>query len=191
MPDIGELKPNFSRTYIYGNPNPYSGPGAWRLTNLPGTVAPDADTLKDIFTVLPINKTWNGTNVNLFFDIENLGTTKAVSVDKSFLHRMLNGWKQADNPPERVLRSGLKDLVGIDPINANVDAGIGTIWFDISNLPSAMTTFRSGRRYRFTTMSFSYNSRSVDTLTASAPLESQTSGDTATITFDLRTLPDV
>ena len=86
MPNLGTLETHFNRKYIYLNPDPFLGPSAWRLSNVPptGSIDPDSNKLKDIYTLLPINKTEVGSTTNLFFDIANLPTTNEVSREKNY-----------------------------------------------------------------------------------------------------------
>ena len=190
MADIGTMKSAFGRKYLYLNPDPFKGPAAWRLTNIPATgqPIPDAGQLKDIFTVLPIDKASAGSVVNLFFNIEGLGDRRDVSDDKNYLTRATSNFFRVPGLP-RANRFGISKLNGVDPINTQVQDDLGIVWFDMKDLPPLESISRN-RKYNLTSVSFRYNNRSVDKLTASEPLYSTTVGDTATVTFDLRNLPD-
>ena len=70
MTSIGTLKSEFNRTYVYLNPNIYTGPPAWRLSNIPGINDRDTDdTIQNLYTLAPITHTENGNAVELKFDI--------------------------------------------------------------------------------------------------------------------------
>ena len=49
MPTIGETKTRFSRSYIWLNPDPTTGPGTWRLTS-EDLVGEDEQTPSDFYT---------------------------------------------------------------------------------------------------------------------------------------------
>ena len=191
MPELGTLETHFNRKYIYLNPDPFLGPSVWRLSNVPptGSVDPDANKLKDIYTLLPINKTEAGTTTNLFFDIDALPTTREASNLKNYISTTLSTFlAQADVLPRRV-NFGLVGLVGEDPIKTIVQDNTGIIYFDMSDLPNLEDVGRK-TKYNIRSSSFRYNSRSIDSLTASEPLYSQTSDETATVSLDFGNLPD-
>ena len=188
---LGTLKSKFSRTYILLNPDPYLGPNTWRLSNVPATndVGPDDNALKDIYTLLPINKTEVGSTTNLFFDIANLPTTNEASREKNYSTSVLsNFFSQSGLLPRRAGFS-LTGLKGIDPIKTIVNDDTGVIYFDMQDLPT-LDDVRRNRSYYISARTFKYNSRSVDVLTADAPLEAVTSNKTATVSLDFRNLPE-
>ena len=191
MPNLGTLETYFNRKYIYLNPDPFLGPSAWRLSNaLPtGSIDPDSNKLKDIYTLLPINKTEAGSTTNLFFDIDSLPTTREVSRLKDYISTTLSTFlAQADILPRRT-GFGLMNLIGEDPIKTAVVDNTGVVYFDITDLPDLESLGRK-TKYNIRSSAFRYNSRSIDSLTASEPLYSQTTDETATVSFDISNLPD-
>ena len=191
MPDLGTLETHFNRKYIYLNPDPFYGPSAWRLSNaLPtGSIDPDSNKLKDIYTLLPINKTEAGSTTNLFFDIESLPTTREVSRLKDYISSTLSTFLAQANILPRRTGFGLVNLIGEDPIKTAVVDNTGVVYFDITDLPNIENLGRK-TKYNIRSSAFRYNSRSIDSLTASEPLYSQTTDETATVSFDISNLPD-
>ena len=188
---LGTLKSKFSRTYIRLNPDPYLGPDTWRLSNVPAinNIGPEDNTLKDIYTVLPINKTEVGSTTNLFFDIANLPTRDEASSRKDYFRSLLGTFfTQVDMLPRRIGFS-LTTLKGVDPIKTVVNDDTGVVYFDMADLPT-LDAVRRNPKYYISTSTFKYNSRSVDVLTADAPLEAVTADQTATVSLDFRNLPE-
>ena len=81
------------------------------------------------------------------------------------------------------------NLIGEDPIKTAVVDSTGVVYFDITNLPNLESLGRK-TKYNIRSSAFRYNSRSIDSLTASEPLYSQTTDETATVSFDISNLPD-
>ena len=191
MASLGTLKTSFRRTYIYLNPDPYAGPPVWRLSNIPGvaTVDPDDGLLDNIYTLLPINKTEVGNTVNLFFDIQGLPAVNDVRNQKNYFTSVLTSFLSHTDELPKVYELGLKNLKGEDPIKTIVENDVGIVYFNMSDLPT-LEVYRSNRRYYLSSRTFKYNSRSVDALTATEPLESQTAAQIATVSIDFSTLPE-
>jgi len=190
MAAIGTLKTEFNRTYIYLNPNPYQGPPTWRLSNIPvSTPEPDNDGFAEIYTLLPINKTTSGSTVNLFFDIDSLPSSRQASTSKNYISTILSNFLSAVDMFPQNSNYSISKLNGVDPIKTNVVDKVGVVYFDMSDLPS-LEDVRRNRRFYFSSRTFKYNSRSVDSLTATEPLDSQVSGGTATVSLDFSTLPE-
>ncbi len=191
MDNLGTLKTNFGRKYVYLNPDPFEGPPTWRLSNIPGQggVSPEDGTLKDIYTVLPINKTEIGTSINLLFDISGLDDVRTAAHRPNYIRTILSTFLSHAHTLPRASRSGLKKLVGIDPIKTLVNGDIGVVYFDMSDLPSIEDVSRR-RQFNISPGTFRYNNRSIDSLTATDPLYSQTAGETATVSIDFRNLPE-
>lgn len=191
MTSPGTLETHFGRRYIFLNPDPSEGPGAWRLTNIPGigSVDPDSNNLKDIYTLLPIGKTEAGTTINLLFDIDSLPDTRSVVNRKDYFRTTLSTFLSQAFVLPRMSGFGLVNLQGVAPVKTQVSGDVGIVYFDISDLPNLEDISRS-RKYNILSSSFRYNSRSIDSLTATDPLFSKTAGETATVSFDISNLPD-
>lgn len=191
MTSLGTLKTSFSRTYVYLNPDPYQGPPVWRLSNVPGVndADPDDGLVDGIFTLLPIAKTEAGNNVDLYFDIDGLPEIRSVAPRKDYIPSVLSKFLSFADDLPRYYSTGLRAVRGIDPIKTVRQDDISVVYFDITDLPT-LEDIRRNRRYYFSSRTFKYNSRSVDALTATEPLESQTAAQIATVSIDFSTLPE-
>lgn len=190
MANVGEYIDKFSRTYLHLNPDPFTGPGTWRLSNIPSTDGPDASGgLKDIYTLLPIGKTEAGTTTNLFFNIEGLPTINSVTTRKNYIASVLGTFTSSiANLPKNSTFS-LQGLNGISPIETMIVEDAGIVYFNMDGLPT-LDTVKRHRLYNISPSTFKYNSRSVDVLTADEPLQSITAMQTATVSIDFRNLPE-
>ena len=82
----------------------------------------------------------------------------------------------------------LETITGIAPVNAAQYGLDATIWFNMLDLPP-LEDARSKRRVKVLFKPL-YNKRSVDALTADAPLAVDTVDGEATVSFDIKSLPD-
>ena len=190
---LGSLRARFNRTYVCINPDPYSGPHTWRLSNIPtGGEGEDPGSLEGIFAFLPIVETEEDNIVNLSFNIVDLPDVVNLHeeepddayitvFDPSSLKRL----------PSNRSFFGINQLDAVKPVYTTYypDVDIATLFFNMFELPDLMD-LPAKRRFELTKSTFRYNNRSVDSLTASAPMFAQTVDDTATVTFDVRTLPE-
>lgn len=193
MAYVGEYIDKFSRKYLFLNPDPLLGPGTWRLSNVP---AYDDDlipnTIENLYAVPPIINTQVGNQANLSFVIESIpdinsarrstGTTLETSIG--------NLLRQDDLLP--MTGGSLFDVEvinGTKPILTNQINDDAYIWFNIDALPNVETA-RDTKRIGVTLGAFGYNSRSVTSITATAPLKAVTAAGIATVSFDITTLPD-
>ena len=189
MDNLGTIKTEFNRAYIYLNPDPFTGPPTWRLSNVVPGGSSAQGGLKDIYTLLPIDKTEAGTTTNLFFNIAGLPTTRTVTTREDYFGSIIGTFlSKADLLPRRTNFS-LNGLKGIDPIKTVVKDGTGIVYFDVSDLPS-LEDARRHRAYNISPSTFKYNSRSVDVLTADDPIQAVTASQTATVSIDFRNLPE-
>lgn len=78
---------------------------------------------------------------------------------------------------------------GVKPVQTNQIDNDAYIWFNIDSLPNVEAA-RDARRIGVTLGAFGYNSRSVTSITATAPLKAVTAAGIATVSFDITTLPD-
>jgi len=191
MPDLGSIKTQFNRAYIYLNPKESTGPSAWRLSNLQpiNSLNPEGNNLKDIYALLPINKKEGVSTTNLFFDIVSLPTTNNVSTKKNYLTSVLSTFLANVDDLPRLANFSIVGLKGVDPIKTIVNQNVGIVYFDMSDLPTLKDVSRF-KKYNISTSTFKYNSRSVDVLTATEPLETQLANQTATVSIDFRNLPE-
>ena len=189
MTQLGTVKTEFNRSYFYMNPDPYKGPNTWRLSNIPPVEPPDTPALKDLYTLLPIDKTEVGTVYNLFFNIQGLPTTRTVNNDSNYFSSIFGTFLANTKGLPNNSNFVIKNLNGIAPIKTIVQDDVGVIYFDMTDLPT-LDTVRSKRLYNISPSTFKYNSRSVDVLTADAPLEAVTTSETAIVSLDFRNLPE-
>lgn len=190
MAELGTIKTEFNRAYVYLNPDPYLGPNTWRLSNIVpiGELEPSGG-IKEIYTLLPIDKTDIGTTTNLFFNIAGLPTTRTVTTRKDYIASVLGTFTaEIPNLPKRSTFN-LQGLNGIDPIQTLTVDDAGIVFFDMENLPTLDTVMKH-RLYNISPSTFKYNSRSVDVLIADEPLQSTTAMQTATVSLDFRNLPE-
>ena len=83
----------------------------------------------------------------------------------------------------------LETIVGVNPVEARVANNDAVIWFNLLDLDN-IDEVRSKRKMKLT-FRLPYNSRSVNALTAVAPLYSETTLGQATVSFDIKSLPEV
>lgn len=188
MPVSGTLTEKFNRTYIYLNPDPYRGPFTQRLSNIPSTDAPTG-YVDNLYTFAPIQHTDGAGTANLFFSIENIGLDASDPDAPPFTieYAAQNALKYA--PFKEVSKySGIKDIKGVAPVHDARQDNDVALWFSIDDLPN-VDSARDKRRI-FVNLNLPYNIRSIQTLTATAPLNVRTVSENATVTFDITTLPD-
>ena len=191
MTVVGSYIDKFSRKYLYLNPDPTLGPGTWRLSNVPafddGT---EINTIENLYAVPPIYNDQVGETANLKFVIESIPDINAARSTAN-LSSSINGLLQGDNliplPGSALFDLGV--INGVAPIMTRQEDNNAFIWFNIDSLPN-VDTARNPRRIGVTLGTFGYNSRSVTSITATAPLKAATSADIATVSFDITTLPD-
>ena len=190
MTSIGSLKSKNNRTYVYLNPNIYTGPSAWRLSNIPGINDRDIDdTIQNLYTIAPISHTENGNSVELKFDISAID--KDVFDPGRASYSTYQAVNNLINYAEFKNKNSLFDLqaiVGVEPVEARVANSDAVVWFNLLDLEN-IDNVRSDRRMKLT-FRLPYNSRSVNALTAVAPLYSETTLGQATVSFDIKSLPE-
>ena len=92
---LGTLKTEFSRTYIYLNPDPTQGPPVWRLSNIPGINDGGIDDdIENLYTIPPITHTQLGDAVELKFDIsaiaKDIHQSRQTYTNNYAVHNLLN-----------------------------------------------------------------------------------------------------
>ena len=190
MPAIGTLKDNFSRKYIYLNPDVLKGPGAWRLTNIPSF---DDDTIlntiENLYAVAPIVNTQTGQTANLSFSISGVPDIDAPRSTRQLgpaVSAQLRSGNLVPTPYSSLF--DLSSIRGVDPVKTNQVDSNAFVFFDMTDIPQ-LESARDKRRMGVSLGVFGYNSRSVTAITAAAPLKAVTAADIATVSFDLTTLP--
>ena len=185
----GTVKREFSKLWIYLNPNPAEGPWAWNVANLPEVDDPTIiDDIENLYTVPPIMNNQVGQVANLYFSIEDCKARNepdAVRTLRSNIGLLLDG---GNLPPTSF--NGLFDVTGVDaiaPVMSQQNDKDAYLWFDISGLDPVDIDKRDERRFK---VKAGYNSRSVTSLTADSPLFVDNPDVLATVSFDITTLPD-
>ena len=191
MTAVGSYIDKFSRKYLYLNPAETLGPGTWRLSNVPAYEAdPDNNTVENLYAVPPIYNDQVNATANLKFVIETIPDINSAR-STTTLSSSINGLLQSDDliplPGRALFDLGI--INGVAPIMARQEDDDAFIWFNIDSLPNVETA-RNTQRIGVTLGTFGYNSRSVTSITATAPLKAATSADIATVSFDITTLPD-
>ena len=190
MPVIGTLIDQFSRKYVYLNPDTLKGPGTWRLTNIP---AVDDDgilnTIENLYAVAPIVNTQTGQTANLSFSIADVPDINSARSTRQLGPAVMSQLRSGNLVPTPY--SSLFDLSvirGVDPVKTNQVDSNAFVFFGIDGLPD-IDSARAKRRMGVSLGAFGYNSRSVTAITAASPLKAVTAADIATVSFDLTTLP--
>ena len=185
----GTVKREFSKQWIYLNPNPAEGPWAWNVANLPEVDDPTIiDDIENLYTVPPIMNNQVGQVANLYFSIEDCkGRNEPDNIRtlRSNIGLLLDG---GNLPPTSF--NGLFDVTGVDaiaPVMSQQNDKDAYLWFDISGLDPVDIDRRDSRRFN---VKAGYNSRSVTSLTADNPLFVDAVDGLATVSFDITTLPD-
>lgn len=185
----GTVKREFSKQWIYLNPNPAEGPWAWNVANLPEVDDPTIiDDIENLYTVPPIMNNQVGQVANLYFSIEDCKARNEpdnIRTLKSNIGLLLDG---GELPPTSF--NGLFDVTGVDaiaPVMSQQNDKDAYLWFDISGLDPVDIDKRDERRFK---VKAGYNSRSVTSLTADSPLFVDNPDGLATVSFDITTLPD-
>ena len=185
----GTVKREFSKQWIYLNPNPAEGPWAWNVANLPEVDDPTIiDDIENLYTVPPIMNNQVGQVANLYFSIEDCKARNEpdnIRTLRSNIGLLLDG---GNLPPTSF--NGLFDVTGVDaiaPIMSQQNDKDAYLWFDISGLDPVDIDKRDTRRFK---VKAGYNSRSVTSLTADEPLFVDNVDGLATVSFDITTLPD-
>jgi len=186
----GTVKTQFSKQWIYLNPNPAEGPWAWNVSNHPQVDDPTIiDDIENLYTVPPIMNNQVGQTANLYFSIEACkGRNEPDTFARTLKSNIALLLDSGNLPPTS--RNGLFDLTGLDgiaPVMSQQNDKDAYLWFDISELDPVDITTRDRRRYK---VKAGYNSRSVTSLTADSPLFVDNVDGLATVSFDITTLPD-
>ena len=190
MTAVGSYIDKFSRKYLYLNPDPTLGPGTWRLSNVPAYDDGNINTIENLYAVPPIYNDQTSATANLKFVIETIPDINSAR-STTTLSSSITALLQSDDliPLQGSALFDLETINGVAPIMTRQEDDDAFIWFNIDSLPNVETA-RDTQRIGVTLGTFGYNSRSVTSITATAPLKADTSADIATVSFDITTLPD-
>lgn len=185
MPIPGGYTDKFNRRYVYLNPDPFLGPYTQRLSNIPAVEEPNAD-IENIYTFAPMMHTEGANTAELYFSIEDipdnarrLNLNIETIVDKTLEYAPFKSIKPFEN---------LRTVNSIKPVVSTQRDKDVAFWFEIENLPD-IDVARTVRRMNVA-LNLPYNSRSIATLTALAPIKVFQDIGNATVSFDLTLLPD-
>ena len=186
MPTPNSYTYKHNRTYIYLNPEPFRGPYTQRLSNIPAVGEP-ISAIENLYTFAPMAHTENATTANLYFDIEGI-PDYARTRPQIGIERIVDNTLKYAPFKSNVAFSGLETITGVKPVYA---AQIGTdaaLWFEIEELGN-IDDPRDVRRMNIK-LNLPYNSKSIESLSASAPVQVFTDAGDATVSLDFTLLPD-
>ena len=193
MANVGEYIDEFSRKYLYLNPDPLKGPDTWRLTNIPAYGESGLPgKIENLYAIPPIINTQIGNQANLSFVIEAIPDIHAArSIRTTTLETAIGNLLRRDDliPIAGDALLDVETINGVAPVLTNQIDTDAYIWFNIDALPN-IDVARDSRRIGVTLGAFGYNSRSVTSITATAPLQTVSAAGIATVSFDITTLPD-
>ena len=171
---VGSLKYNFSRTYVYLNPDPTKGPPTYRLSNIAAIDDTD-DCIENLWTIPPIINEQAGETAVLKFNIESIPNDHTgARATSGLLPYEVAGNVLDIKPMNEGLSCTLEDIEGTKPIQTRQNGEDITMWFDITSLDSVDTARAKRERMKVTLGVFAYNNRSVTSLLAEAPLFANT-----------------
>lgn len=186
MPSPGEITQKFNRQYIYLNPDPFRGPYTQRLSNIV-PIGSEVGDLENLYAIAPLVSTQTDTTAHLTFDINQV-TNDIWAPDALYTQRYAaqNIIEYAPYKSVRAFRN-VSNVTSTPPIDSNQTGADAVIWLDIASLPN-IETVRTQRKMKVF-LNLPYNSRSIDAITASAPLQVDTVADIANVSFDITSLP--
>ena len=187
MPTPGALTSKFSRTYVYLNPDVFKGPYTQRLSNIPA-IGDIPGTIDNLYTIAPLAHTEAASTANIYFSIEDIPLDIHDPAPSFTTARAAENLAAYAPYKSTATYSGLMGIDGIRPIKDSRVADDVSLWFSIDDLPN-VDAARDKRRI-YVELNLPYNSRSIQSLTATAPINVRTVSDNATVTFDITTLPD-
>ena len=182
------LTSRFNRTYIYLNPEVFTGPYTQRLSNFAPTDTGETVEIENLYGIPPIVSTESLTTAHLTFNIDaidrNVWSSKTSSLRLDELAK--NVIDYAPYKSEHGIRN-ISRVTSTAPVSSNQIDADAVVWFDINQLPG-IDTVRATRKMKVL-LNLPYNSRSITAITASAPLEVATAGSIANVSFDITSLP--
>ena len=176
---LGTIKDIFARQYILFNPNRYTGPDTWRL-NLPDEVrcvGEDPCTTEHVLkTIVPLVHFEDARHYDVYFIINSLPPV----IDNRTTKRRLGVlaippvWERAAN------HCDIESITCFPPLFSIESANEANISFRINPLPELPSFRNSVNR-----ISYNTGSRLVSSVTADAPVMSETVGLETTLSFDI------
>ena len=175
-----------NRTYIYLNPQPFLGPYTQRLSNIPAESEPPSG-IENLYTFAPMAHTEGANTANLYFDIIGIPDYARTRAQIGIEKIVDNTLKYAPFKSQAAF-SGLQTITGIKPVYSSQVGTDAALWFEIEELPD-IDSAREKRRMNIK-LNLPYNSKSIDSLSASAPVKVYTDAGDATVSIDFTLLPD-
>ena len=180
MADLGTVKQEFNKNWIYVNPNALKGPNTWDVANIP--LEPDG-CIDAVSGILPIKSNQFYANVDLTFSIVELSRLPATTFIEARADAILNT-KSAKPHPRSIC---LSDVTGSLPVKAARQADKVVLYFSIRDLP----TIDDYPNWD-TDGGLPYNeTRNLNGITGEEPLVSELVGDTVNVSFNINSLPDI
>ena len=176
---LGTIKDIFRRQYILFNPNRFTGPDTWRL-NLPAEVrcvGEDPCTSESILkTIVPIVHFEDARNYEVYFIINSLPSVITRQARKRRLGVLAIPpvWERATN------HCDIESITAFPPMFSMDSAGNAHLTFKINPL-DPLPSIRTSRN----NISYNVGSRLVSSVTADAPVMSETVGLETTLSFDI------
>ena len=187
MPVPGAITNAFSRAYIYLNPDPFLGPYTQRLSNIPPEGEPISN-IENLYTFAPMAHTEGANTANLYFDISAIPDFARQNRPKYSIDTAVKNIFDYD--PYKAIKpfSNLETITGIKPVYSSQRGVDAALWFEIENLDD-IDNPRTVRRMNIK-LNLPYNSKSIESLSASAPVQVFTDAGDATVSLDFTLLPD-
>ena len=175
-----------NRTYIYLNPQPFLGPYTQRLSNIPPVGEP-ISAIENLYTFAPMAHTEGANTANLYFDISAIPDYARTRAKVGIETIVDNTLKYAPFKSQAAF-SGLETITGIKPVYSSQVGNDAALWFEIEELGD-IDDPRAKRRMNIK-LNLPYNSKSIESLSASAPVKEFTDAGDATVSLDFTLLPD-
>ena len=180
MADLGTVKQEFNKNWIYVNPNALEGPNTWDVANIP--LEPDG-CIDAVSGILPIKSNQFYANVDLTFSIIELSKIPATTFIEARANQIL-ATKSAKPYPRSIC---LSDVTGSLPIKSARQVDKVALYFSIRDLP-IMDDYPNWD----TDGGLLYNeTRNLNGITGEEPLVSELVGDTVNVSFSINSLPDI
>ena len=185
MPDLGQLKYLFNRSYTYTDPQYVGGLGIWRDTNVPA----EPENVFGLFALEPIIDTYDKDTEtsNLSFsinslqpveDVETLQLTRNTSYIKSLLGQLRRP-AQSGSP-----MAGMPVVQTTLPMQSSSSARAVVIGFDIADLP--YVEIKPAKKFSVRTND--YNGNNPVEINATVPIIEESTGNIVDLSFDITAL---
>ena len=183
MPDVGELRYKFNRSYIYTDPQYVGNLGIWRDVNVPS----EPENVFGLFAVKPIIDTYDKDTKtsNLSFSIDaldNSGVVDGTLTNRSYLKSMLAQLRrpaQSGSP-----MASLPKVQTTLPMASATSTRAVVISFDIADLD--YVEIEPAKKYSVKTNA--YNGNNPVNIKATVPIIEESAGDIVDLSFDITAL---